>query len=186
MTTSDRGRVARKATIGPMSRRLLAWGPAIPLMVAGVEAGHWVAYRLAYPYGYLRAQVLAQSGHGYLGAAPEVIGLASAVGACALIARAGRRGGAVSDPPPPLLPFVTTCGTCHMLKAANTMGMLGPNLDKVKLTQAQIVTAIKKGGAAVMTKAQLAKYKGTTMPPYASLGTTTINNIAAFVYKSTH
>jgi mono/diheme cytochrome c family protein len=81
--------------------------------------------------------------------------------------------------------FVTTCGTCHMLKAAKTTGMVGPDLDKVKLTQTQITKAIKKGGASVMTKAQLAKYEGVTMPAYASLGSSVINNIAAFVYKST-
>jgi mono/diheme cytochrome c family protein len=83
--------------------------------------------------------------------------------------------------------FVSTCGTCHVLKAAGTPGTLGPNLDKVApaLTEALIIKAIDKGGSSIMTKAAIAKYTS-TMPPYASLGTTVVNNIAAFVYTSTH
>jgi hypothetical protein len=39
-------------------------------MVGGLLAGHWVGYRLAIPDAHARADVLSQSGHGYLGNAP--------------------------------------------------------------------------------------------------------------------
>jgi mono/diheme cytochrome c family protein len=82
--------------------------------------------------------------------------------------------------------FGTNCVACHTLKAAKSTGTIGPNLDKNKLaTEALYIKAIMKGGAAVMTKAQAAKYPA-PMQPYASLGTKTIDNIAAFVYTSTH
>ena len=84
--------------------------------------------------------------------------------------------------------FVTTCGTCHVLKAAGTVGNIGPSLDKVAgaLTEATIVKAITNGGATVMTKAAAAKYT-TMMISYKSvLSATQINNVAAFVYSSTH
>jgi len=79
--------------------------------------------------------------------------------------------------------FVSTCGSCHTLKAAGTHGAVGPDLDKVMLSQSQLVTAIAKGGSAVMTKAQRAKYK-VTMPPFASLGTAKITGLAAYIHSS--
>ena len=84
--------------------------------------------------------------------------------------------------------FVSTCGTCHTLKAAKTVGNLGPNLNKVKpaLTEAKIIKAISDGGASIMTKAAVAKYP-TRMAAYkGTLSTKQIDNIAAFVYVSTH
>ena len=54
--------------------------------------------------------------------------------------------------------FVSTCGVCHRLREAKTVGVIGPNLDKVPLPEATIVKAITLGGASVMTKAQVAKY----------------------------
>lgn len=35
-------------------------------MIGGTEAAHWLVFRVIYPDPYVRAQVLAQSGHGYL------------------------------------------------------------------------------------------------------------------------
>lgn len=35
--------------------------------------------------------------------------------------------------------FVTTCGVCHMLAPAKTVGTIGPNLTHVKLTEAKII-----------------------------------------------
>ena len=82
--------------------------------------------------------------------------------------------------------FVTTCGVCHMLAPAKTVGTIGPNLTHVKLTEAKIIEAIEKGGSSIMTKAAAAKY-ATTMVGYASsFSTTKIDNIAAYVYTSTH
>jgi mono/diheme cytochrome c family protein len=82
--------------------------------------------------------------------------------------------------------FVTTCGLCHTLKAASTAGTIGPDLNTVVLTEPQIITAISKGGAAVMTRAAAAKYT-TQMLAYAPVfSKAELDDIAAFVYVSTH
>jgi mono/diheme cytochrome c family protein len=84
--------------------------------------------------------------------------------------------------------FTTTCSACHTLKAAKSVGTIGPNLDKVKpaLTEAKIIVAIQKGGAAIMTKAALAKYATRMVSYKGALTKTQINDCAAFVYTSTH
>lgn len=82
--------------------------------------------------------------------------------------------------------FVTSCGTCHTLKAAGTVGNLGENLDKVNLSEATIVKAITKGGASVMTKAALAKFPTQMIAYSGTLTKTQIQNIAAFEYTATH
>jgi mono/diheme cytochrome c family protein len=84
--------------------------------------------------------------------------------------------------------FVSTCGVCHMLKAAKTVGTIGPNLNKVKpaLTEAKIITAISKGGASIMTKAQLKKYPTRMVAYKGTLSTKVIDDVAAYVYTSTH
>jgi mono/diheme cytochrome c family protein len=82
--------------------------------------------------------------------------------------------------------FVSTCGVCHRLREAKTVGVIGPNLDKVPLPEATIVKAITLGGASVMTKAQVAKYS-TQMTAYRNvLSKKQIADIAAYVYKATH
>ena len=82
--------------------------------------------------------------------------------------------------------FISTCSACHTLKAAGAQGQIGPNLDKTRLTEATIVKAITNGGATVMTKAQLAKYTTQMVAYKGVLSPAIINNIAAFVYTSTH
>ena len=73
--------------------------------------------------------------------------------------------------------FVASCGTCHTLKAAKTKGTIGPNLDRTKLAYATIVKTVTRGKSGA---------KG-TMPPFkGTLSTTQIQNVAAFVYASTH
>jgi len=86
--------------------------------------------------------------------------------------------------------FVTTCGTCHVLKAAATPGTIGPDLDKLTtLTEATIIKQIDNGGPALF-KAQfgaaaVAKYAVPMPSVYKSTFTSTqIENIAAFVYTS--
>jgi mono/diheme cytochrome c family protein len=82
--------------------------------------------------------------------------------------------------------FVNTCGVCHTLRAAKSVGTVGPNLDKTALTEAVIVKAITNGGASVMPKEAAAKYT-TQMTAYKNVLTpTVIQNVAAFVYTSTH
>jgi mono/diheme cytochrome c family protein len=83
--------------------------------------------------------------------------------------------------------FVSTCGVCHTLKAAGTVGHSGPNLDKVApLTEPVIIKAITNGGATVMTKAAAAKYPTQMVAYKGALSTEQINNIAAYLYVSTH
>jgi mono/diheme cytochrome c family protein len=82
--------------------------------------------------------------------------------------------------------FQSTCGVCHRLRPAASTGTIGPDLDKVILSEAVIIKAITNGGATVMTKAQAAKYT-TEMTAYkGALTTTQIQDIAAFVFNSTH
>lgn len=82
--------------------------------------------------------------------------------------------------------FVSTCGLCHKLREAKTAGTIGPDLDKVSLTQAVIIKAITYGGSSVMPKAQAAKYP-TQMVAYKNVLTRKqIQDISAYVYKATH
>ncbi len=84
--------------------------------------------------------------------------------------------------------FSSTCSACHTLKAAGAVGNIGPSLDKAApaLTEATIIKAITNGGSTVMTKAAAAKYTTMMVAYKGSLTPTVINNIAAFVYTSTH
>jgi hypothetical protein len=66
-----------------VNRRFLAWFLSLPVILAGVEGGHWLAYRLAYPDPYLRAQELAATGHGYFSYAPLFFAVGGAVALCA-------------------------------------------------------------------------------------------------------
>tara|TARA_B100000686_G_C16276804_1_gene706768 strand:+ start:188 stop:493 length:306 start_codon:yes stop_codon:yes gene_type:complete len=37
------------------------------------------------------------------------------------------------------------CGTCHILHNAGSEGQIGPNLDQIKPTLIQVMTAVKNG-----------------------------------------
>ncbi|MEI8105236.1 MAG: cytochrome c [Actinomycetes bacterium] len=82
--------------------------------------------------------------------------------------------------------FIANCGLCHALKAAKSMGAIGPDLDKVPLTQAVLIKAIASGGTSVMTKAAAAKYSVPMQAYKGTLSTTQINDISAYIYTSTH
>jgi mono/diheme cytochrome c family protein len=65
------------------------------------------------------------------------------------------------------------CGSCHILKAAGSTGAVGPSLDDVKPDQQTVVQQVTAGGE--------------IMPAFSpQLSSTQINNVAAYVYKSTH
>jgi hypothetical protein len=66
-------------------RRLGAWIVAVPVMVAGTEIAHTLAYRIVYPEAVVRWRVLSASGHGYMARAPLVLGLGFALVAVALV-----------------------------------------------------------------------------------------------------
>ena len=60
-------------------RRVALWAVVLPLLLAGTEVAHALAYRIVYPVASVRWRVLAASGHGYMGYAPLVFGIAGAV-----------------------------------------------------------------------------------------------------------
>lgn len=63
-----------------MSRRSAAgWLLMLPLMVAGTQFAHVLAYRIVYPEAHVRLRELASTGHGYMGYLPLLLGIASAV-----------------------------------------------------------------------------------------------------------
>jgi mono/diheme cytochrome c family protein len=73
--------------------------------------------------------------------------------------------------------FVANCGTCHVLKAARTTGAIGPNLDRTKLAYTTIRNVVTNGKSG----------RQGTMPPFKGpLSTKQIQDVAAFVYASTH
>jgi len=65
------------------------------------------------------------------------------------------------------------CTGCHTLKAAGAKGTVGPNLDKLKPAYAAIVKQVTNGGGGMPA------FKG-------KLSTAKIQDVAAFVYTSTH
>jgi sulfite dehydrogenase len=65
------------------------------------------------------------------------------------------------------------CGSCHTLRAAGANGGVGPNLDNAKPGQQTVIQFVTNGTG--------------VMPSYGTtLTTTQINNLAAYVYRSTH
>jgi hypothetical protein len=60
-------------------RRGLTWFVAIPLMLAGSQAGHVLGYWWVYPEAHVRARELLATGHSYMDYAPFVLGIAGAV-----------------------------------------------------------------------------------------------------------
>ena len=65
------------------------------------------------------------------------------------------------------------CGTCHTLKAANSNGEIGPNLDLLKPQINQIILAVTNGVS--------------VMPAYeGTLTEKEIEAVAYYIYKSTN
>jgi len=109
-----------------VSRRLLAWVLAVPLILAGVEGGHWLAYRIIYPSSNIRAQVLAASGHGYLIHAPLFLAAGAAVVLCAFglrVSQGGRAGSVETDVS--LLPFVLAAPLAFALQECIEQALVG-------------------------------------------------------------
>jgi hypothetical protein len=67
-----------------MGGRRAAWLVALPLVAAGWLTAHGLAYVLVAPDPHHREEVLAETGHGYLAAAPSVLAFALTVLACGL------------------------------------------------------------------------------------------------------
>ena len=65
------------------------------------------------------------------------------------------------------------CGKCHTMKAANSKGTIGPNLDQKKPSLARVVSQVTSGGG--------------FMPSFGGkLSKAKITAVAAYVFKSTH
>jgi mono/diheme cytochrome c family protein len=81
--------------------------------------------------------------------------------------------------------FEANCAACHTLKAAASEGTIGPNLNKLVLTEATIIAQVTNGGSKLMGAAaskyttQMVAYKNVLKPAQ-------IDDVAAFVYVSTH
>ncbi len=69
-------------------RRSLAWLVAVPLMLAGSQAAHVLAYRWVYPQAGVRLDALVRTGHGYMSLLPFAFAVAAAVVALSLVAAA--------------------------------------------------------------------------------------------------
>jgi len=84
-----------------VKRRSLVWLLSVPLMLGGTEAAHQLAFRLAYPGGWERAQALQESGHGYFSWLPVVGGIGAALAFSALVVhgRHAATGGRPTDAP---------------------------------------------------------------------------------------
>jgi hypothetical protein len=67
-------------------RRRLAWLVAVPLMLAGSQVAHMLAYRIVYPQASVRLEVLVETGHSYMTALPLVLGVAGSIVALSLAA----------------------------------------------------------------------------------------------------
>jgi hypothetical protein len=69
-------------------RRSLAWLVAVPLMLAGSQVAHVLAYRWVYPESGVRVRELLRTGHGYLSLMPFVLGVAAALTVLSLVVSA--------------------------------------------------------------------------------------------------
>jgi uncharacterized cupredoxin-like copper-binding protein/cytochrome c551/c552 len=112
----------------------------------------------------------------------------------AQIGMKGKFGVGVAAPPPPPPPPGTPeplqgdpvagravfnangCASCHTMAAAGATGNVGPNLDQAKPGQARVRQYVQNGSTS----------GGISMPAFSSMSQTDLNNIAAFVYQSTH
>ena len=70
---------------------------------------------------------------------------------------------------------VNECAGCHTLAAAGATGSIGPSLDARKPSQGTVKATVSAGAVA----------GGISMPSF-SMSDTDLNNIAAYVYQSTH
>jgi hypothetical protein len=66
-------------------RRVAAWLVAIPLILAGSQVAHVLAYRLVYPVARIRLHELMLTGHGYLGLWPLLLGLGAGLELAVLV-----------------------------------------------------------------------------------------------------
>jgi hypothetical protein len=66
-------------------RRSLAWLVSVPLILAGSQIAHVLAYRWVYPDAHVRLLALVRTGHGYMSLLPFALGVAGAITALSLV-----------------------------------------------------------------------------------------------------
>jgi len=66
-------------------RRALAWLVALPVLLAGSQAAHALAYRFVYPEAHVRVEALLSTGHGYLSHLPLALGVAGSIAFLSLL-----------------------------------------------------------------------------------------------------
>jgi hypothetical protein len=66
-------------------RRSLAWLAVLPLILAGSQVVHVLAYRWVYPSSDVRLHALLSTGHSYMDQLPLVFGVAAAVAFASLV-----------------------------------------------------------------------------------------------------
>ena len=67
-------------------RRSLTWLFALPLVLAGSQVAHVLAYRWVYPSSHVRLHALLSTGHGYMDQLPVVFGIGAAIAVASLMA----------------------------------------------------------------------------------------------------
>lgn len=67
-------------------RRSLVWLSVLPLMLAGSQVAHVLAYRWVYPSSQVRLHALFSTGHGYMDRLPLLLGIAAGVALVSLLA----------------------------------------------------------------------------------------------------
>jgi mono/diheme cytochrome c family protein len=145
---------------GKKKHNFVIAGRKTPVLASGKSATLVVAFKRAGRYAY-RSSVGADARHGLKGTVKVVAATPKVPGNVKL-------GKAV---------FKANCGTCHTLKAAGTVGTIGPNLTKTKLGYATISSIVTKGKSGKLG----------TMPPFkGNLTVKQIRDVASFVYASTH
>jgi hypothetical protein len=65
-------------------RRSLAWLVSVPLILAGSQVAHVLAYRWVYPDTHVRVEALVRTGHGYMSLLPFALAVAGAITALSL------------------------------------------------------------------------------------------------------
>jgi hypothetical protein len=66
-------------------RRSLAWLVSVPLILAGSQVAHVLAYRWVYPDAHVRLEALVRTGHGYMSFLPLALAVAGAITALSLL-----------------------------------------------------------------------------------------------------
>src|SRR5262249_54263247 len=82
-----------------------------------------------------------------------------------------------------LILFRRYCSNCHTLKAAGAHGHLGPDLDKLKPSYAQVLTQLKTGGT---QGAGLPPSDLTFGPGIHTFSEQDMRDLATFVVRATH